>query len=341
MARISTKTLRSLALIPAIVFSLQKQIAFGATCTSKAAKDIVIVLDVDHIARQPGEECRRLMPAPCPWGETSARGIPEYDFNIKLAQRIKEELVHTGFNSTYIMVTQVGGASGLYQRVERAKNMNADIFLSIHHDGVRDEYLKPWLYKGEEHFFFDDSKGFSLHVSPRNIKYQESLSFARILADELIRSGLHFTSVHEPSNPVGARVPFVDPMRGIYRRDRLVVLSKTEMPAVLLEAGVIVNRDEELVVSTPAYQGIIATAITEAVTKFCESDQIATYKVVNVPPNDALSVRSGPNADLSIVGTIPSNGRGIRIVDACSEEWCQVEYLSIRGWVNRRFLSSE
>jgi len=113
------------------------------------------------------------------------------------------------------------------------------------------------------------------------------------------------------------------------------------MPAVLLEAGVIVNRDEELVVSTPAYQGIIATAITEAVTKFCESDQIATYKEVNVPPNDALSVRSGPNADLSIVGTIPSNGRGIRIVDACSEEWCQVEYLSIRGWVNRRFLSSE
>ena len=42
------------------------------------------------------------------------------------------------------------------------------------------------------------------------------------------------------------------------------------MPAVLLEAGVIVNRDEELLVSTPAYQGIVATAVTEAVKKFCK-----------------------------------------------------------------------
>jgi N-acetylmuramoyl-L-alanine amidase len=41
------------------------------------------------------------------------------------------------------------------------------------------------------------------------------------------------------------------------------------MPAVLLEAGVIVNRDEELVVATPAYKGVIARAVAEAVTTFC------------------------------------------------------------------------
>jgi D-alanyl-D-alanine dipeptidase len=82
-------------------------------------------------------------------------------------------------------------------------------------------------------------------------------------------SGLHFTTTHEPNNPVGARVPYLDSSRGIYRRDNLVILKHTSMPAVLLEAGVIVNRDEELVVSTPAYQGIIATAVTEAVKKFC------------------------------------------------------------------------
>ena len=195
--------------------------------------------------------------------------MPEYDFNIKLAERIKQELVRAGFASTYVLTTQADGAPGLKERVNRANSMNADIFLSIHHDGVRDEYLREWLYHGEKHFFFDGSKGFSLHVSPRNSRYEESLRLAQLLADQLIGSGLNFTRVHEEKNPTGARVAFVDPMRGIYQRDRLFVLSETEMPAVLLEAGVIVNRDEELVVSTPAYQGIVARDIAEGVTQFC------------------------------------------------------------------------
>ena len=273
IARAMLKTRRSAArfVISAIVCSLQNQIVLGATCGSKAINDIVIVLDVGHIARQPGEQCQRLMPTSCPSGQTSARGVPEYDFNLTLAQRIKEELVGAGFNSTYVMTTLVNGTSGLNRRADRANDMHADIFLSIHHDGVRNEYLKPWLYHGEEHFFFDDSKGFSLHISPKNTRYEESLNLARMLADQLIRGGLHFTTVHEPSNPTGARAPFADPTRGIYRRDRLLVLSKTEMPAVLLEAGVIVNRDEELAVTTPAYRTTIATAIVEAVTKFCNA----------------------------------------------------------------------
>jgi D-alanyl-D-alanine dipeptidase len=164
------------------------------------------------------------------------------------------------------MATELNGKSGLNQRPARANRMNADIFISIHHDGVRDKYLNSWLYEGQHRSFFDDSKGFSLHVSPR---YADSLRLAQMLADQLMASGLHFTTVHEQNNPVGARVPYLDSKRGIYRRDNLVVLKHTEMPAVLLEAGVIVNRDEELVVSTPAYQAIIATAVTEAVRRFC------------------------------------------------------------------------
>jgi N-acetylmuramoyl-L-alanine amidase len=41
------------------------------------------------------------------------------------------------------------------------------------------------------------------------------------------------------------------------------------MPAVLLEAGSIVNRDEELVMQTPERQALISAAATEAVEKFC------------------------------------------------------------------------
>ena len=135
---------------------------------------------------------------------------------------------------------------------------------------VRDQFLHPWTDQGKDRQFFDDSSGFSLHVSPR---FPESLRLAKLLADQLMGSGLHFTTAHELKNPVGAKVPWFDSTRGIYRRDWLVVLRNTNMPAVLLEAGVIVNRDEELLVSTPAYQTTIATAIVEAVRKFCKRER--------------------------------------------------------------------
>ncbi len=321
-----------------IGLSLHCHVALAApTCASKATKDVVIVLDVGHVARQPGQECSLF--SLCAWGQTSARGVPEYEFNVILAKRIGDEFVQAGFNSTYTMVTQLGGTAGLFQRADRAKRMNADILLSIHHDGVNDDFLRPWIYQGERHYFYDDSKGFSLHVSTRNARSPESLVLARMLADELLGSGLHFNTVHEQGNPAGAQKPFLDAARGIYRRDDLAVLSRAEMPAVLLEAGVIVNRDEELRVSTALYKSTVATAVVEAVKSFCNGgERSTTYRVVDVRSDDVLNMRSGPNTDFSTVGTIPPVGRGIRITGACSGQWCPVEYLGVRGWVNSRFL---
>lgn len=239
----------------ALCLAFHAQIASANTCSTKSKEDVVIVLDVGHTVTKPGA--------------TSARGVREYYFNLKLAPVIKDELVRSGFRSTHVMVTDVDGTVGLQRRAEHANHANADIFLSIHHDAVRNEYLTSWLYDGEEHSFFDDSKGFSLHVSPNNPSYQDSLALARLIADRLLAGGLEFTAIHEPSHPQGARVPFVDAARGIYLRDKLAVLNETRMPAVLLEAGVIVNRDEELALASAERQEAIAKAVADAVTRFC------------------------------------------------------------------------
>jgi len=50
------------------------------------------------------------------------------------------------------------------------------------------------------------------------------------------------------------RRELLDPTAGVYRYDQLIVLKSTQMPAFLFEAGSIVNRDEELVISTPAHR---------------------------------------------------------------------------------------
>jgi N-acetylmuramoyl-L-alanine amidase len=315
-----------LQLVPMLfLLGLQVQLAFGATCASKQNKDIVIIVDVGHTPTDPGA--------------TSARGIPEYDFNLKLAQRVRADLVAAGFQSTHLMLTEMNPPAGLFQRADRANAANADLFLSIHHDSVQDPYLVPWQYQNEQHRYFDGSTGFSLHVSPKNPQFAESYRWARILADQLMAGGLSSNPIHESSNPIGAHVPVLDLARGIYRRGDLTVLGRTEMPTVLLEAGVIVNRDEELRVSTPAYQSVITTAVIQSIQKLCNPD--ALYRVTDVAADDVLNIRAGPDADLAIVGSIPPNGRGVRIVGACSGQWCRIDYQGATGWVNRRYLVSE
>ena len=42
------------------------------------------------------------------------------------------------------------------------------------------------------------------------------------------------------------------------------------MPAVLLEAGSIINRDEELKMNSPQRRDVISTAVTAAVKEFCK-----------------------------------------------------------------------
>jgi hypothetical protein len=61
----------------------------------------------------------------------------------------------------------------------------------------------------------------------------------------------------------------VDADAGVYRFDQLIVLRMTRMPAVLLEAGSIINRDEELLMASAAHQSLISDAVTEAITLFC------------------------------------------------------------------------
>jgi N-acetylmuramoyl-L-alanine amidase len=51
--------------------------------------------------------------------------------------------------------------------------------------------------------------------------------------------------------------------------DNLAVLYESRMPAVLFEAGMIVNRGEEQVLSSPARRSTVAKAVAGAVERFC------------------------------------------------------------------------
>src|SRR5262249_2190504 len=122
---------------------------------------------------------------------------------------------------------------------------------------------------GQKNEYNDDYPGYALFISNDNADRAGSLLFGSMLGHELERRSLHYTP-HYTSVLMGHRRRIlVDADAGVYRYDQLIVLRTTKMPAVLLEAGSIVNRQEELELATPERRELTSAAIAAAVANFC------------------------------------------------------------------------
>jgi hypothetical protein len=69
--------------------------------------------------------------------------------------------------------------------------------------------------------------------------------------------------------------------------------------------------------------------------------EIKSFKVAGVEPSDVLNIRNGPSEDDDAVGVIPPTGRGITIIGSCLDDWCPINHLGHRGWVNRYYLAED
>jgi N-acetylmuramoyl-L-alanine amidase len=216
-----------------------------------------IILDVGHTAES--------------YGAMSARNVPEFEYNLNLGRRIAERLRADGFSETFLMVTEGKARPSLMARVARANKRGADLFLSIHHDSVPDIYAERWEFGGKKSTFNDLFGGYSVFVSQRNPRYGESLRFARLLGNQMAGQDLIFARQYDQWFMGKYQRPLLDSDAGVYRYDELIVLRMTTMPAALLESGSIINRDEELVMASDEHKNKVATAVTSAVTEFCET----------------------------------------------------------------------
>jgi N-acetylmuramoyl-L-alanine amidase len=223
-----------------------------------------VIVDVGHSAEVPGA--------------ISARGVPEYEFNLRLANQIGKDLVAAGFRQAQVLVTPGPAKRSLFVRVARAANLTADLFISIHHDSVPERFLKAWEYEGKQLRYSDYFRGHSIFMSYENAHAEASFRFAQLLGGELKRRGLQYTPHYAQDFMQERQRDLLDPGTGIYRFDQLIVLKDTRMPSVLLEAGSIINRDEEVLMADPKHQATIGTAVTDAVEQFCGSQRTRAGK---------------------------------------------------------------
>jgi N-acetylmuramoyl-L-alanine amidase len=201
-------------------------------------------------------------------GALSAHGIDEYFYNQKVAFLLLPELIKSGFKKSFI-INEDGSDISLTDRTIEAKSRKADLLISIHHDSVQPCNLSKWKYQGEYLHYCDLFKGFSIFVSDDNFNSKSSLLFARLLGTELLNRCFSPTLHH--ADPIrGENRKLIDKEKGIYEFNKLAILRTATMPAVLLECGIIKNRDEEKSINSD-YRNKLVNAIVTAIIRYHDS----------------------------------------------------------------------
>jgi N-acetylmuramoyl-L-alanine amidase len=207
-----------------------------------------VAVDVGHFIEEPGA--------------TSARGRPEFEFNRDLAVEIESAARGRGLHT--LLIGYDGFMSQLTSRTAAAAG--TDLFLAVHHDSVQPYLIRTWEDDNVERRFNDDHAGFSLFVSRKNPALKRSLACASAIGAALRGAGFTPSLYHADPIP-GENKPFADKANGVHYYDNLIVLKTARSPAVLLEAGVIVNRDEELRMLSEETRTRVAGAVAQGLAR--------------------------------------------------------------------------
>jgi N-acetylmuramoyl-L-alanine amidase len=186
--------------------------------------------------------------------------------------------------------------TSLFHRVASANDLHGDLFISIHHDSVPNNLKDVWQYDGKRLPYSDRFSGYAIFVSNHNTDPAGSLAFGHSLGQELQKRGLHYTPHYTAPLMGKYRHDLIDAEAGVYRYDHLIVLHGARMPAVLLEAGSIINRQEELELATPEHRWTVADAVTAAVEEFCANR------------GQAVAGQTPPSKPASVAITRPTKG---------------------------------
>jgi len=193
-----------------------------------------VAVDVGHYAAEPGV--------------ISASGRAEFEYNLELARRVKTELEGTGLQAR--LIGERGDYAVLHYRTRDAAG--ADLFLSIHHDSVKERLLPRAA----------EFSGFSLFVSRGNGHVDGSLACASAIGARMRAAGFTPSRYHADA-VLGENRPFADEANGVHYYDNLAVGKTAPMPSVLFEAGVIVNPAEDAKLRDPQVRARIARAVAE------------------------------------------------------------------------------
>lgn len=243
---------------PQLAQESQRKPAAGAD-NFKVARMVTIALDPGHGGEDPGA--------------TGSTGAHEKDIVLSIAKRLKDRLEQ--LPNTRVMLTRDADFFvPLGQRVEKARKVEADLFVSVHADA----FVEPTA-RGSSVFVLSE-KG-------------ASSSAARWLANDQnkadliggVNLGTHDKELASVLFDMSTTAQINDSMKlakavlteigGINRLHRgaveqagFAVLKAPDIPSILVETAFISNPEEEARLKDEAYQNQLADAITKGIKRY-------------------------------------------------------------------------
>jgi N-acetylmuramoyl-L-alanine amidase len=221
-----------------------------------ALRDLVIAIDAGHGGDDPGAKGRR--------------GTREKTVVLAIARELAE-LVRKEPGMRPVLIREGDYYVGLRQRINKARKHNADLFISIHADGFRDQRARGssvfvlsrrgatsemgrWLEAREN--AADLAGGVSLD--------DKDDLLAEVLLD-LSQSATIEASHEVASNMLGGLKRLGKMHKSSVQRAGFVVLKSPDIPSILVETAFISNPQEENKLRDPRHQKKLAKAMLSGI----------------------------------------------------------------------------
>ncbi|MGQ0586100.1 MAG: N-acetylmuramoyl-L-alanine amidase [Gammaproteobacteria bacterium] len=227
-----------------------------------AEKPIVIAIDAGHGGEDPGARGRR--------------GLLEKDVSLAVARRLAG-LVNAEPNLHAVLIRDGDYYVDLRERISRAHDAQADLFISIHANSYRDPavrgtavyVLSPKGASSEHAALLASRENMSDLIGGVETEARDDQTLA-VLAD------IFQTSAMEASHDAGGRLLESMGRVNVLQRPRVqqasfVVLKSASFPSVLVETAFLTNEREERLLRDPAYQDKLARSMLDGIKGYFKS----------------------------------------------------------------------
>ena len=260
------------ALIPTEPVVAEKPIV-NKPATNKSGRLITIAIDAGHGGEDPGAQ--------------GANGSHEKDITLGIAKKLKER-IDAEPNMRGILTRDGDYFIPLHGRVVKARNMQADLFISVHADA----FVRPDA-RGSSVFALSEKGATSASARYLAKKENESDLIGGVSLDDkdanLARTLLDLsqTATINDSLKLGkavlTRIGEINTLhKGSVEQAGFAVLKSPDIPSILVETAFISNPEEERKLNDDAYREKLVEAIITGVKKyFSTNPALAKTKLAN------------------------------------------------------------
>ncbi len=221
----------------------------------------VIALDPGHGGRDPGA--------------ISVGGIYEKDITLAMAHELRKALVGSGRYRVF-MTRERDVSVRLRDRVRRARQANADLFLSLHADAIGNPGVRGLsVYTLSERASDAEAGALAERENKADIILgmdftAESADVTNILIDLAQRETMNNSVLY--ANTLLNELPRdVRTLNNSRRYAGFAVLKAPDVPSVLLEMGYLSNRTDEKLLRQRAYRAKLSQAVVRALDQYFQA----------------------------------------------------------------------